>query len=201
MHIVEKQIEDNENVKEVTMRYVGMRDDEYTYDRCTYKETKICNFESGDSMNAWKFKQELISNEPHYFAQISAFAINTPYIAFSGLEDYLVTFNMNSPDYIHRIQLLPHIEGDRGSIKQTQITETNDLLAIINIGTVYKLFLIDLNAYDLTSFEELKVNPDSLFYEGQRTPILEYSDNEVKGQPLIKMHCRGSSHKQAIDFD
>lgn len=68
-------------------------------------------------------------------------------------------------------------------------------------GNSYKLYKIDLNAYDLTKLEETKRNADSLFYEGTRKPVLEYTNEDVKNQPFVYMHCRGSSDKQPVDFD
>ena len=49
---------------------------------------------------------------------------------------------------------------------QTQITDTNDLLALVHIEDQFKLFLIDLDAYDLINIEETQANPQSLFYSG-----------------------------------
>lgn len=71
--------------------------------------------------------------DPHIFAQVTAFTTNWPYVSFSGMEDYLVLFNMNAPDYVHRVQLGP--PGERVIIEQTQITETYDLFAIVHIGS------------------------------------------------------------------
>lgn len=75
------------------------------------------------------------------------------------------------------MQLFP--PGLRYSIVQTQITDTNDLLALVHIEDQFKLFLIDLDAYDLINIEELQANPQSLFYSGKRTPIFEYSEKDV----------------------
>ena len=65
----------------------------------------------------------------------------------------------------------------------------------------YRLYLIDLDAYDLTHLEETTSNPRSLFYVGERTPIFKYKHSDVNNKKLVQMHCRGSSQKQAIDFD
>lgn len=80
------------------------------------------------------------------------------------MEDYLVVVNVNARDYIHRVQLGP--PGQRIRIESTCLTNTNDLLALVHIDDQYKLFLIDLDAYDLTNFEETQKNPQSLFYSG-----------------------------------
>ena len=59
------------------------------------------------------------------------------------MEDYLVVFNINNPDYVHRIELGPPERRIR--IEQTQITDTDDLFAMIHIDDRYKLFKIDLS--------------------------------------------------------
>ena len=94
------------------------------------------------------------------------------------MDDYLTLFNMDAPHYVHRVQLAE--KGEVISIKQTQITSTDDLFALVYNGHSYKLFKIDLNAYDLTKLEETKRNADSLFYEGTRKPVLEYTNEDVK---------------------
>jgi hypothetical protein len=82
-----------------------------------------------------------------------------------------------------------------------QITDTNDLLALTHSEDEYRLFLINLDAYDLTHFEETQNDPESLFYCGQRKPIFKYKESDVGDKKLVQMHCRGSSHKREIDFD
>jgi hypothetical protein len=72
---------------------------------------------------------------------------------------------------------------------------------MVNIKDKYQLFRFDLNANDLTKLQETRSNPYSVFYEHERKPIFEYSDSDVHKKSLIQMHCRGSSHKQVIDFD
>lgn len=48
MQIDQSTLLGKENTSTINMRYVGMRDDEFTYDKCTYIESK--------------FKNELINN-------------------------------------------------------------------------------------------------------------------------------------------
>lgn len=76
------------------MRFVAMRDDEFTYDGCTYIEKRSLNLDK-NTRKKYNYEQELIRMEPHIFAQISSFAINWPYMTFSGMDDFLVIFNVN----------------------------------------------------------------------------------------------------------
>lgn len=65
--------------------------------------------------------------------------------------------------------------------------------------------MIDLEAIDISTDpakqNELMQNPESMFYQGKRKPVLEYTEEMVDNQPFVKMHCRGSSRKQPVDFD
>ena len=81
------------------------------------------------------------------------------------------------------------------------ITDTNDLFSLVLIERKYKLFRIDLDAYDLTKLEDIKNDPNSLFFEGTRIPVLEYDRDDVKNKQFSHLHCRGSSYKNTIDFD
>ena len=49
------------------MRFVAMRDDEFTYDRCTYIETKTLNTDK-NTRKAFDYEQELVRMEPHIWA-------------------------------------------------------------------------------------------------------------------------------------
>ena len=53
----------------------------------------------------------------------------------------------------------------------------------------------------MTKLEETKKNPDSLFYEHTRMPVLEFHEDDINNNPFDYMHCRGSSDKQPVDFD
>ena len=72
---------------------------------------------------------------------------------------------------------------------------------MVNIDKKYKLYRINLDAYDLKHFEDTKKNKNSLFYGGYREPIYSYDEKDVNYLPLVNMHCRGSSYKREIDFD
>lgn len=72
---------------------------------------------------------------------------------------------------------------------------------MIHVNDTYKLFKIDLDEQNLTKLQEARSNPDSLYYEKERIPVLEYKSDEVNSESLVKMHCRGSSHKQPINLD
>ena len=50
---------------------------------------------------------------------------------------------------------------------------------MIHIGDKYQLFRFDLNADDLNKLEETRKNPHSIYYEGVREPIFEYTEMDV----------------------
>lgn len=107
--------------------------------------------------------------------------------------------NLNEPDYIHRIELCEKYRDI--TMMLTQITDTYDLFALVNIDQVYQLYMIDLDNQDLTKYEEISNDPFSLYYKGVRSPVLQYHESEVDHKTMVNMHCRGSSRKQLIDFD
>ena len=111
MNITTEDTED-QNQKTINMRFVAMRDDEFTYDRCTYVERRTVNTDK-NTRKEFDYEQELMRMEPHIFAQISSFSINWPFMTFSGMDDFLVVFDVNSPDYMHRIELGPPEERVR----------------------------------------------------------------------------------------
>lgn len=43
LNIQQEAVKDKENSKKITMSFVGLRDDEYTFDRCTYFEDTLKN--------------------------------------------------------------------------------------------------------------------------------------------------------------
>lgn len=57
MMIEEQPVEGDENQKRKKMTFLGMKDEEFTYDRCTYLETKK------------KHKEGSLSLSPHYYEQ------------------------------------------------------------------------------------------------------------------------------------
>jgi len=130
---------------------------------------------------------------------VTAFSINWPNVCFSGLDDYLVIYNCFQREYLHRVQLVD--QGEKISIKQTYITDTNDLYAMVQKDDYYFLYEIDLDAQDIEHIEELESNINSLYYMGRRQPILQYRSEVVNHEQLNNMLVRGSSRKQQIDFD
>lgn len=60
---------------------------------------------------------------------MSAFSVNWPYIAFSGLNDYLIIMNAFEQEMIHRVQVFD--ESEDIDICQTYITDTNDLFCLV----------------------------------------------------------------------
>lgn len=56
MKIYQQVVDGNENIKKINMTFVGMRDDEFTFDRCIYKETKMPNLDLNKFFSPWKFE-------------------------------------------------------------------------------------------------------------------------------------------------
>ena len=108
MDITSEDHEGKDNVQKISMTILGMRDDEFTYDRTTYLETKIPNPDQR-SLHAFKYLQDLssLTKDPHIYAQINAFTVSWPYIAWSGMEDFLTVLNINERNYVHRVELTP----------------------------------------------------------------------------------------------
>jgi hypothetical protein len=81
-----------------------MRDDEFTFDRSIYQEIRE-PVKDPNSNAVWKYLQ----SEPEIcnlvYTQITGFTISVPYIAYSGMDNYLTIFNMDAPQYVHRVQL------------------------------------------------------------------------------------------------
>lgn len=94
MNVFKMNMKDNQFSQSIEVRFIGMRDDEFNFDKCAFTEHKIKNPDQ-TSDEEWIYKQELQVMDPHIFGQISSFDINWPYIAFSGMEDYLVVINVH----------------------------------------------------------------------------------------------------------
>ena len=50
------------------MTFVGMRDDEFTFDNTVYEETRKKNEDFNKNASAWLFDQEVKSKEPNVYA-------------------------------------------------------------------------------------------------------------------------------------
>ena len=61
------------------LHIASVKDDEFVIDYCTYEDL------ISDEENIWYFDYK--------YCPISAFSINWPYVAFSGLDNYLVLVN------------------------------------------------------------------------------------------------------------
>lgn len=96
------------------------------------------------------------------------------------MEDFLTVLDLNAQNYVHRIELTPP-SPQRLRILQTQITATNDLFALTLQEDKYRVFMINLDASDLSKLDELKSDPErySMYYEGKRKPVLEYDVSDV----------------------
>ena len=65
-----------------------------------------------------------------------------PYITFGGYENYLIIINIFSQELIMRIEisLKKHVR-----VRQTYITDTNDLFYVIIDDNEYLVYMIDLD--------------------------------------------------------
>ena len=89
--------------------------DEFALDQCTYEDKGA--------------EEENIKYYDYRYSTISAFSINWPYVAFSGLDNYLVLVNAFDRKILRRIQLAK--KEERIVIQQTCITDSNDLFFIV----------------------------------------------------------------------
>ena len=77
---------------------------------------------------------------------MTAFSINWPYVAFSGLNSSLVILNAYNRKMVHRINL--GNENDRfnkTTILKTFITDTNDLFILVHSYKIYLVYKMDLD--------------------------------------------------------
>ena len=127
----------------------------------------------------------------YIYSPLRAFSICWPFIAFSGLGNYILLINAYENTKIRRIQVA---EANKSiTISQTYITETNDLFVCIQDEDQYKLLMMDL---DYSVEHEFSNRAE----EGEIEPytfklILQYHDSVVNLEQLTKMHVRGSSRK------
>lgn len=126
---------------------------------------------------------------------ISAFSINWPYIAFSGLDMSLVIFNMYNKELVQRIQLAP--EGVNINICQTFISDTKDLFALVYKDKMFHMYQIDLDKWNIKEFDGTDEEFKNLYQLDD--PILRFSNKS--GKSLTQMYVRGSSNKEYYDFN
>lgn len=126
-----------------------------------------------------------------------AFSICWPFIAFSGLGNYILLINAYENTKIRRIQIA---DPDKSiTICQTYVTETNDLFVCVQDDDMYKLYMMDLDY----SIEHEFVDKAS---EGELEPytfkmILQYHDSVVNLEQMSQLHVRGSSKKEKLDLN
>ena len=116
------------------MGIVGTRDSDYILDKVNYQETV--------KENSWL----QIDNEEYSSIKgklISSFSINWPFVAFQGLNNYLVVINALQKDFLNRIQIS---QDNDEPILETYITSQNDLFVFTSSkDDYYKLYKMDLS--------------------------------------------------------
>ena len=78
---------------------------------------------------------------------MSAFSINWPFVAFSGIDDYIVVYSAAYLSLIHRIQI---ISNPTRSFKifQTCIADSKDVYVLAYTQEQFQLYSVDLNHFD-----------------------------------------------------
>ena len=71
-----------------------------------------------------------------------------PYFAYSGFSNYILVIDAFNKKFIQRIQLAD--ETQNITICDTCITDTYDLFVLTLTGSEYKLYMIDLDAANLS---------------------------------------------------
>lgn len=189
----------------------AMRDDEYIQTRVSFRE--LPHTHQKRSNNSKKLPAMSSLNNQDYkidqycSMQINAFSINWPYVAFSGIHQNLCLLNAFDRDILQRIEISPgHIEtqsGVRHTIVATYITDTHDLFLMIYQQRKYYLYNIDLDECNPREFELNMIN--SMFE--QKNPynlkehLMVYDEKQVSNKFFTRMHIRGSSQKEQIDFN
>ena len=100
---------------------------------------------------------------------MTAFSINWPYVAFSGLNSTLVVVNAFNRKMIHRIEM-PQTQI---LVLKTFITDTNDLFALALCQKHYLVYMIDLDESNVK--ENTTKSLGDLFNIGE--PILKYHED------------------------
>ena len=105
-----------------------MKDEEFYVNKVSYQE--------GDNSQ--------FNHEEFAYSSINAFSIKWPYVAFSGIQNFIMIYNAFDSNLINRIE----IAGQKESvlIQQTFITDTNDIFILIKRNTCYQLYMFDLDA-------------------------------------------------------
>ena len=142
--------------RSITVRMLSMKDDDFLLDKCTYYESQ----EKTDDVyahilnNDMTYTQSDIEFKQYHLGTISAFSINWPYVACSGLRGDLIVLNFFDRTEIHRIEMCEDPEVNV-LVHQTFITDTYDLFCVIQKDSTYELYMIDL---DQSNFKERNVS-------------------------------------------
>ena len=103
--------------------------------------------------------------------------------------------NVYDKELVHRFELVP--KGKNMKICQTAISDTKDLFALVYMDSKYHLFMLNLDNYNVRKFHGKDGDLNKLYKVDP--PILIF--DSIKGKQLTQMHVRGSSKKEAINFN
>jgi len=163
---------------------VGMDDDEFNLDRAAWQ------------VNEAKQIQNVVYN--HYiYAVGNAFAINWPYISFSGLDNDLTILNTFDIDVSHRVII--STEGEEINICATFISDTRDLFTLVHRYSKQEYVLYKLDLDNCNPRENSDSTDLSQMYKNLE--ILKYSEEAVNSKNFSQIHLRGSSAKEHNDFN
>ena len=187
---IQREAADEDGFVQNHLRLAGNREDEFIVDRADYKEKKISESEArstsedpegtdepGADSGVYEmdlaFERRQSKSRYHHFIQkdvhcckynedvVSAFSINWPYVAFAGLENLLVIVNAFDKELVHRFQLAP--PGVNMQIKQTYISDTQDVYALVYMNEKLNLFHMDLDRWDVRNFDGCEDDLNDLY--------------------------------------
>ena len=83
------------------------------------------------------------------------------------------------------------------TICDTCISDTYDLFILLLHKGEYQLYMIDLDAANISEIEENEITEKSLYSITE--PIYTYHTDDVDNRNFVSMHVRGSSRKEQLD--
>lgn len=127
----EELIQEYQN-RSITIRMLSMKDDEFLLDKCKYYESqeKTEDFYAQILNNSMTYTQRDTKFKQYSLGTISAFSINWPYVACSGLKGNLIVLNFFDRTEINRIEMCDDPDVNV-LVVQTFITDTYDLFCVI----------------------------------------------------------------------
>jgi hypothetical protein len=155
------------------------KDQEFMLDKAVYQESIELNPEFLDQQTVGEANAEIpetlavqrnIEYFNYIFSPLRATSIAWPYIVITGLGNIVLIMNAFQKRVVRRIQVAE--KTAKVLISQTFLSETKDLFVMIQDGSIYTLYMIDLdesNEYEL----EVAVDPSTLY---KMAPVFRYSE-------------------------